>query len=260
MKSSKFLIGICLLALPACTTAQPSQSLQAGQTAARFEHAAAPAFAWDYLIYIPKTSAAAPQKKFPAIIFLHGSGERGTNVWDVAKHGPPKIVKDQDDFPFIVLSPQCPPKQHWEAAEVWAFVKEMKQRYPLDENRIYLTGLSMGGGGTWTTLIAHPDLFAAAVPICGPASTNLLANVPPDKMEILKHIPIRVFHGAKDPTVPVKNSEDMTAALKALGADVKLTVYPEAVHDSWTQTYTNPELFSWLLSHDRKSNARDSVK
>jgi len=260
MKIPNCLFGLCLLALPAFTGVGLAQSAPAGESAARFEQTTAPAFAWDYLVYMPKAATNTAEKKWPAIIFLHGSGERGTNVWDVAKHGPPKIVKDKDDFPFIVISPQCPPQKSWQAEEVWAFVKEMKSKYPIDEDRIYLTGLSMGGGGTWKTLLAHPGLFAAAVPICGPASTNLLAGITPDKLEKIKQVPIWVFHGAKDPTVPVKNSEDMTAALKALGANVKLTIYPDAVHDSWTQTYAKQELYTWLLSHDRASNGHPSGK
>jgi predicted peptidase len=137
---------------------------------------------------------------------------------------------------------------------VWPFIEEMKERYPIDPDRLYLTGLSMGGSGTWDLLLAHPDAFAAAVPICGEGDTNSLPYLPTEQLEKIKHLPIWAFHGEQDTEVPVRRSREMIDALKKLGANVKLTVYPGVGHNSWTQTYTNAELYTWLLSHDRKSN------
>ncbi len=253
MKIHQLAVGLCLLTLPACVNMHSVQRAPSGENVAHFERVISRRVSLDYLVYLPE-AVATSDRSWPAIIFLHGSGERGTNVWDVTKHGPPKIVKGEKDFPFIVFSPQCPPGEQWQTDAVAAFVKEMKRRYPIDPDRVYLTGLSMGGSGTWSTLLAHPGLFAAAVPICGRADTNGLPYLKPEKLEKIKHLPIWIFHGAKDPTVPVKQSEEMNAALEALGANVKLTVYPEALHDSWTQTYANPALYDWLLSHNRKNN------
>jgi predicted peptidase len=249
MQLRNLLLALGLLAIPACTT---PRNVPPGQSAAHFERTLTKKVSLEYLVYLPPD--AANQKKLPAIFFLHGSGERGTNVWQVAKHGPPKVVQEKTNFPFIVFSPQCPPGKSWDPDVVVAFVKQMKREYPIDPDRVYLTGLSLGGAGTWNALLEHPGLFAAAVPICGRTDTNGLAFMKPEKLEKVRHLPIWVFHGAKDPAVPVKYSEDMVAALKALNANVKLTIYPDAVHDSWTQTYANPELYDWLLAQNRKNN------
>lgn len=256
MKLRNFFLAAALLSLSACVTTKTVRNIPPGESAAHFEDPAKHV-SLDYLLYMPAAAVSGPQQKWPAILFLHGSGERGTNVWAVAKHGPPKLLTNRTDFPFIVISPQCPPSlRQWDTTNALpALIKDVMHRYPIDPDRFYLSGLSMGGSGTWRLLLAHPELFAAAVPICGRTDTNALANLPPKKLKELKRVPIWVFHGAKDPTVPVHFSEDMAAALKAVGADVKLTVYPEAVHDSWTQTYDNPRLFDWLLSDNRKTNA-----
>ncbi len=113
----------------------------------------------------------------------------------------------------------------------------------VDADRVYLTGLSMGGYGTWDWAIQSPDRFAAIAPICGGGN--------PDKVRAIRSMPVWVFHGAKDPTVPIAESEKMVKALKKAGSNVKFTVYPEAGHDSWTETYNNPELYKWFLSHKR---------
>jgi predicted peptidase len=255
MKMKRIFTLAGLAFLSACATG-PRRVTGTGEQPAHADFVITENISLDYLVHLPSDSAGQPGKKWPAIIFLHGSGERGTNVWDVAKHGPPKLVKAGTNFPFIVLSPQCPPGDQWQPDAIAAFVNLMKRRYPVDPDRVYLTGLSMGGTGTWNTLLKHPELFAAAVPICGRADTNGLPYLSAEKLAALKHVPIRIFHGAKDPEVPVKYSKQMTDALEKLGANVKLTIYPEALHDSWSQTYTNQELYSWLLSHDRKAIAQ----
>jgi predicted peptidase len=114
----------------------------------------------------------------------------------------------------------------------------------VDVNRIYLTGLSMGGYGSWTLAAAHPERFAAMAPICGGGD--------PADAKKLKDIPTWVFHGAKDEVVPPKASEDMVEAIKTEGGDIRYTLYPEANHDSWSETYDNPELYTWFLSHSLK--------
>ena len=122
----------------------------------------------------------------------------------------------------------------------------------MDTNRVYLTGLSMGGFGTWKLAVAHPELFAAIVPICGGGETIEVLLAARERGAALKSLPVWAFHGAKDPVVSLEESERMVNALKKLGGkEVKLTVYPEAQHDSWTETYNNPQLYEWFLQHKR---------
>jgi predicted peptidase len=196
-----------------------------------------------YLLYLPKDYDKRSKERWPLILFLHGSGERGDDLDKVKTHGPPKLIAQGQEMPFIVVSPQCPERGRWEPEVLSALLDSVTKKYKVDKDRIYLTGLSMGGFGTWALATAEPDRFAAIAPICGGGNPQLASR--------LKDVPTWVFHGGKDPTVPIKESEDMVAALKAAGGDVKFTVYPEAGHDSWTQAYNDPELYKWFLSHRR---------
>src|SRR5262249_9170015 len=145
----------------------------------------------------------------------------------VKKHGPPKLVDAGKNYPFIIVSPQAP-RFGWDAATLNALVDEVASKYRVDKDRLYVTGLSMGGFGTWALAAAYPNKFAAIAPICGGGD--------PAEVKKIKDLPIWVFHGAKDPVVPLKSSESMVQALKDAGAEnVKFTVYPEANHDSWTE-------------------------
>jgi len=197
-------------------------------------------------------------KKWPLMIFLHGAGERGTNLAAVAVHGPPKIVKDRPDFPFVVISPQCPSRETWQPEAIMGLLDEALKNYKVDPERVYLTGLSMGGFGSWALAASHPERFAAVAPICG--GGNVIDVLLPNKAAASKSLPIWAFHGAKDPVVKLEESERMVDAFKRAGnQDVKLTVYPEAQHDSWTETYNNEELYKWFLEHKRpqvKKSAR----
>jgi predicted peptidase len=197
----------------------------------------------DYLLYLPEQYEKS-QERWPLILFLHGAGERGSDVNKVKKHGVPKIVEGKPDFPFVVVSPQCPDDSWWDNETILTLLDEITAHYRIDRDRIYLTGLSMGGFGTWSLAIQEPHKFAAIAPICGGGQSLLTARI--------KHLPTWVFHGAKDSVVPLKDSEDMVNALKNQGGNVKFTVYPEADHDSWTATYDNPELYKWFLEHKRQ--------
>lgn len=205
----------------------------------------------DYLLFLPKGYKSDKSKSWPLILFLHGAGERGTNVWLVAKHGPPKIVAGKPDFPFIVVSPQCPAGRTWDPDVVIALLDQVIGKYRVDKTRVYLTGLSMGGYGTWNVGLLYPERFAALVPICGGGDPFVFRLYDKNRMEAVKTLPVWAFHGAKDTTVKLAESEKMVDAIKRVGGDVKLTVYPDAAHDSWTQTYNNPELYDWLLKHSR---------
>ena len=210
----------------------------------------------NYLLFLPKDYDGKAEKRWPLILFLHGAGERGTNLAKVAVHGPPKNVSTKPEFPFIVVSPQCPENQTWSNDVLLALLDEVLEKYAVDRGRVYLTGLSMGGYGTWSLGISHPEKFAALVPICGGGETIRVLLAGRDRAPALKSLAVWAFHGAKDPVVPLEESQRMVDALKKVGAsEVKLTVYPEATHDSWTETYNNPELYDWLLKHERKTAA-----
>ncbi|MBD3226497.1 MAG: prolyl oligopeptidase family serine peptidase [Caldithrix sp.] len=194
----------------------------------------------DYLLYLPQAYDNST-KQWPLMLFLHGAGERGDDLNKVKIHGPPKLIEQGQQFPFIIVSPQCPPEQWWSVDNLDALLKQMVKDYDVDENRIYVTGLSMGGYGTWNLAFEYPNRFAAIAPICGGGDTK--------KAHRLKHLPVWVFHGAQDKVVPVQQSEDMVKAIKLAGGKAKLTIYPQAGHDSWTETYNNPALYEWFLSH-----------
>jgi predicted peptidase len=174
-------------------------------------------------------------------------------VWQVARHGPPKIVRNKPDFPFIVVSPQCPAGLRWDNDTVLALLDHVIEKYRVDRTRVYLTGLSMGGYGTWSLGLEHPERFAAIVPICGGGDPLKLLLADRSALARIKKLPVWVFHGAKDTVVTIEESQRMVDALKKAGcAEVEFTVYPDAQHDSWTETYNNPKLYEWLLAHQKK--------
>jgi predicted peptidase len=206
-----------------------------------------------YLAYLPRDYDPKRDQRWPLMLFLHGAGERGTDLQRVAIHGPPSLVKQGRNFPFILIAPQCPEDERWQNDSLLKLLEHVMKEYKVDTGRVYLTGLSMGGYGTWKLGLAHPEKFAAIAPICGGGEyiDALLASR--TKAAALRSLPVWAFHGAKDQVVPLEESERMVKALKKVGCkDVKLTVYPEANHNSWTETYNNPELYEWLLKQARK--------
>jgi predicted peptidase len=206
----------------------------------------------DYLLFLPEHYQKSGAKKWPLMLFLHGAGERGTNVDKVAVHGPPKIVKTKKDFPFVLISPQCPAERTWRDDELLALLDSVIAKHNIDTNRIYLTGLSMGGYGSWSLGTKYPERFAAIAPICGGGEQIAVLLSSRQKKAALNSLGVWAFHGARDPVVPLEESQRMTNALmRAGGQDVKLTVYPEAGHDSWTQAYSEPEIWNWFLAHRR---------
>lgn len=199
----------------------------------------------EYLLYLPKGYGKDQDKRWPFILFLHGAGQRGDDVQAIKKHGLPKILDGRDDFPAIVVSPQCPLDDWWtsQVDSLIALLDDTTARYAVDPDRVYLTGLSMGGFGSWALAASQPERFAAMIPICGGGTRSMAARI--------KHLPVWAFHGAKDEIVPLARTEEMVEALEKAGGNVKLTVYPDAPHDSWTRTYDNPEVFVWLFSQRR---------
>jgi predicted peptidase len=206
-----------------------------------------------YLQFLPKEYKES-QRQWPLMLFLHGAGERGNDLEKVKVHGPPKIVADNPDFPFVLISPQCPSGEVWDADALLALLDAVKHRLRIDEKRVYVTGLSMGGFGTWGLIGKAPEQFAAAVPICGGGSTRdfLPPLVRPRYREALQSLPIWAFHGGKDTVVLPEESQRLVAMMdQRVKGNAKLTIYPDAGHDSWTKTYNNAELYTWLLSHAR---------
>jgi predicted peptidase len=205
-------------------------------------------FHLNYHLHVPELAQRSPQEKWPAILFLHGLGESGDEPSAVLREGLPPFVAQHPDFPFIVIAPQCPWNTWW--PELSDGLDELLRRcgstLPIDHQRLYLTGLSMGGFGSWYLGALWPQRFAAVAPICG---GGLMFHGFPARVQRLKETPVWAFHGAKDDVVPLAESQRLVEALREYGGKVQFTVYPDAAHDSWTETYNNPELYRWFLSH-----------
>jgi predicted peptidase len=202
---------------------------------------------YSYLLSKPEGYEADAKKKWPLVIFLHGSGERGNDLEMLKKHGPPKLIAAGQKFPAVIASLQCEPDNLWNPHGVKAVTDHLIKTERIDASRVYLTGLSMGGFGTWDTAFEYPDTYAAISPICGGAGVRWIMT------KRIQHLPAWIFHGDKDGAVPVENSHKIHDALKKIGAPVKLTIYPGVGHDSWTQTYDNPEFWAWLFEQRRAS-------
>jgi len=247
MKTNMILPGLLImLFLIGCATTGRRSGKSGEQTAQQFQQTLKKTVRLNYLLYLPKDYASTNQR-YPLILFLHGAGERGNDLSLVKIHGIPKIVEQHPEFQFIAISPQCPSDRWW--VDPWllealnALLDQTIANYRVDVRRIYLTGLSMGGFGTWALAMMFPEKFAAIAPICGGGMPWMAFRI--------KDVPVWAFHGAKDPVVPIQRSEEMVEALKKIGGNVKFTVYPDAGHDSWTETYNNPELYRWFLEHHK---------
>lgn len=203
------------------------------------------------------------KKKYPLVIFLHGAGERGDDNQKQLVHGLSDFASDEaaKKHPAFVMAPQCPLGQKWVDVE-WSApahtlpekpspalaatlnaVAALQSEFSIDPKRIYLTGLSMGGYGVWDALARRPELFAAAVPICGGGDPAMAKQI--------MSIPIWAFHGADDKSVPVHRSREMVEAMKATGGQPKYTEYPNVGHNSWTQTYASRAVHDWLFEQRR---------
>jgi predicted peptidase len=222
---------------------QPGQSPQTMKT----KTASGKTVMVPYLLYLPP-GYPGKNRRWPLMLFLHGAGERGHDLDKVKIHGPPSLIASQgQSFPFVILSPQCPADGWWSDDDqielLDALLNDVVGRYAIDRDRLYVTGLSMGGFGTWRLAARYPQRFAAIAPICGGGD--------PEDTTRLVHLPVWAFHGAKDPVVPLGASQQMVDALRTAGGSVIFTVYPQAGHDSWTETYDNPALYEWFLQHRR---------
>lgn len=236
--------SLAMLWLAACAHVGKEAPTSPGLHAEAFSRKITKTVGYRYALYLPNGYDKDPAKRWPLIIFLHGIGERGNDLALLQVNGIPRKIADGESFPFIIAAPQCPDNDWWSPDTINALLDELIERHRVDEDRVYLTGLSMGGFGTWSTAAQYPGRFAAIAPICGGGNAFMANN--------LKHTPTWAFHGAKDETVPIKRSQEMVDALKACGGEVKFTVYPEAGHDSWSMAYNTPELYQWFLQHRRQ--------
>ena len=201
---------------------------------------------YPYAAYVPRDYDAS--KPWPLIVFLNGSGECGTDGQRQLTQGLlPAILNKPQEWPFVVLFPQKPDqKSAWEdhSAYVLAIIDAAKQTYNIDASRVYLTGLSQGGHGTWAIGSMYPDRFAALAPICGYGKPDEIGPK-------LKSMPIWAFHGAMDKVVLPEQSQKLVDAAKAAGGNVTLTLYPGVDHGSWDRAYREENLGRWFLTHQK---------
>jgi predicted peptidase len=195
-----------------------------------------------YLLFLPQGYAES-NHSWPLMMFLHGAQESGTDLAKLKKNGPPKYVETHPRFPFILVSPQYNSGNDWDKRTLMALLDDVIGKYRVDTRRVCLTGLSMGGSAAWSLAAAHPERFAAVVPVSGvgdPADARKLAA-----------LPIWAFHGAKDTIISVDYSRRMVAALRAAGGNIQYTEFPDSHHNIWAKVYNNSKLYKWLLSQER---------
>ncbi len=199
-----------------------------------------------YYLYFPEDYETKEKELFPLLLFLHGGGESGDSLAVLKKNGPPKMLADGTQFPFMVLAPQNPHKKKWwNVHAVMQLLDTVIAHHRVDPKRIYLSGLSRGGSAAWDLAVQYPDRFAALAVVCGMAPV-------PYASWIDKDLPIWVFHGTEDRSIPFSESEMMVAALKEMGYDVTFTVYEGVGHNSWEQAYATEALYEWMVQQKRE--------
>lgn len=199
---------------------------------------------FEYLRYLPEGYVDDPARQWPLLLFLHGAGERGSDLEILKRHGIPKEIEHGRKLPCVVISPQCPTNERWNIFALEALVERVASEHRIDRDRIYLSGLSMGGFGVWGLALRHPERYAAILPICGGGEARYAAA--------LRDLPVWAFHGDLDPVVALQRSQEMIDAIRAAGGSPRFTVYAGVQHDSWTQTYANPEIYEWLFAQRRR--------
>lgn len=249
----RFLLALPLLALSACATLEPAHESEPASVA---EADMTTGFLFDtvtvgnaersFAVYVPRDYT--PDRQWPVIVFLNGSGECGTDGQKHLAVGlPPAIMLNAKEWPFIGVFPQKPDQRSaWLDHDdlVQAALDKTLAAYSTDKSRVYLTGLSQGGRGTWEIGAKHPDKFAAIAPVCGWGDPATLAPA-------LAKTPCWAFHGEKDTAVPPSGTKNIIAALEKLNAPAKMTIYPDADHNSWDRAYRNEKLGEWFLTHKK---------
>lgn len=237
-------LAVCLSAVVSHAHGIAEEPLSGRQVGQQFTSPRDKSLTSRYLLFLPKgyqPRGATPGKKtWPLLMFLHGSGERGANLELVKKHGPPKIVEKKADFPFVVISPQCPTGKRFAPRVLTALLDDVQHRHNVDSRRIYVTGLSMGGAGTWDLANADPKRLAAIVPICGTSEID---------QSRFRTLPIWAAVGGKDRPSLVGGLQQTVAQLREQGTPIRFTIYPQLGHNCWDAMYDDPALYKWLLGH-----------
>lgn len=197
----------------------------------------------DYLVYLPEGYDKDKAKLWTLVVFLHGAGERGADVQAVRKTGLTQTLEQRGAIPYVMIAPQCPANTFWNIGTLDKLLDQALSDYRVDKKRVVLTGLSMGGFGTWNWSVEHPERFAGLVPICGWGKI--------DQAAALKGMPIWAFHGDADQAVKFASGQAMVDAVKVAGAEIKFTVYPGVGHNSWGKAYAEPELEAWILARKK---------
>ncbi len=216
-----------------------------------------------YRLLKPKGYESVDEERYPLVIFLHGIGERGTDNRRQLANGVEEFCKDEfrDKHPCFLIVPQCPPNDTWSSirdpkgpssfaenpnmpgALVLQLIEATCTEYRIDMDRIYITGISMGGYGTWDLICRQPEMFAAAIPVCGGGD--------PQQADKLVGLPIWAFHGESDNLIPPNRSRDMVAAIRDAGGEPRYTEHAGVGHDAWTPTYKDPEVLEWLFQQKK---------
>ncbi len=240
-------LGAATLLLAACAGLQPALA-QPAHTSGQHPQESVEQGGYSFQLFLPRNAAdhrdGSPDRIWPLMIFLHGSGERGDDIAKVKIHGPPKIADRDPDFPFVLISPLLPADEDWDIAKLEQILEHAMATLPLDPGRIYLTGLSRGGHATWRWGAASPGRFAALAPVAGRGNPDMACQ--------LTEMPVWAFHGDRDDVVTPEGSFAMARAIRACGGQkARLTIYPDLGHNAWDPAYSDPALYLWLLSQRR---------
>lgn len=227
-----------LLLMTACAQTPPQSDRQQPLTL-NLPGRAEPLRSW---LYLPPDYEGSTQP-WPLVIFLHGSGERGTELARVKAHGPPKHVANGRDYPFVLCSPQLEEDRRWQPEELHTLIAALQARLRIDPQRITATGLSLGGAGVWDWAAAYPRDLAGIAPVCGFTDPAGVCRA--------RAVPVRAYHGAADDVVPVAAEQAAVDALRACGGQVSFTIYPGVGHDAWNPAYEEPGLVPWLMAQRR---------
>jgi len=248
LPAKQFLIMLLLFS-PGCvrpqiTEAKKSVPLGGVQHTQRLDKTISKKVTCDYLLYLP-VGYGGKEQAWPLILFLHGAGERGNDLDKIKDIGPLAYAKKHRDFPFVILAPQCPLGTDWSPELLFELLEDVKSRYLIDADRVYLTGYSMGGWGTWNTAMRWPELFAAIAPVCGRVIPMMCGN--------LWRTPVWVFHGRQDDVVPFENSAEMVGYLRGMeNKEVRFMAYDDLGHYCWNRVYNTDALYEWFLSNKLK--------
>lgn len=234
MKCFNLLVSLVLLS-QGCSAQKDTQLVEGEMKTVNVERLG-------FYLYYPEDYGTKANENFPLLLFLHGGGESGDTLTSLKSNGPPKMIAEGKQFPFLILAPQNPHKRKWwNTRAVVQLLDSIVTQNRVDPKRIYLTGLSRGGGAAWEMAVQYPDKFAAMAVVCGMTPVPYAAWID-------ENLPIWVFHGEEDRSIPISESEKMVDKLRQMGHEVKFTRYPGVGHDSWVKAYTTEELYEWFMS------------